>query len=144
MLDVEMQTGAFLDKEHLAIVYWGTTGGGGGVSKASSAMAAVLNGDKKTVAAAIKDATPSFATSATLFCCFSPSMWFGAMSTGCIDFDFAGATNPSTDWETAKSAMAAAITVDESPLNISTSALKLLGQVKSVVFQCWATWSCSL
>ena len=123
------------------MVYWGTTGAGGGVSTASSAMAAELNGDKKTVAAATKDATPSFATPTTLFCSFSPSMWFGAINTGCIDCDFAGATNPSTDWETAKSAMAAAITVDENPLNISSSAsaLKVVGQVKSVVFQCWAT-----
>mmetsp|Transcript_21986 Transcript_21986/g.54407 ORF Transcript_21986/g.54407 Transcript_21986/m.54407 type:complete len:98 (+) Transcript_21986:2418-2711(+) len=69
--DVEMQTGEFEASLHLEMEYWG--GGGGASAVDSSAIATVLNGDKKTVAAATKDATPSFARS---FRCSFPSRLF--------------------------------------------------------------------
>ena len=118
MFDVEMQTGEFFDTEHLAMEYWGAAGGAS--ATASSATAAVLNGDKKTVAAAIKDATPNFARSAELLCCLSPYSWLGAIDTDCRDCDFGcvGVTNPLTDFETADNAIAAMKRCEKWLLNI--------------------------
>lgn len=103
--DVETHTGADLDTVHLEMEYLGASMVVVVSGASSSAMDA--KGDKKTVAAAAKEAMLICAKFVEMLRCFSPSWCVAAIDIDADDTDsgfncgVVGVTNPSTDFETA-------------------------------------------